>query len=333
LCLLAAGAAVITGACGLVARDYLMRQADQQLRSFAAQLVSHPFVASPLFGLAAGAPSTAGSSGGISIEVRGSRGQLVMRAGPAARTGPVIPQVLSGIAAHAGQLVTVAAGGGGGGWRVIAEPIHYQVRRIPFSYSADGFSVLITSRARPGQAGTLVAGLDLASIGHAIGRFTVTGLAVSAMVLLVTACLGVAVIRAILRPVTQAHRTLAAAAAGELSHQVPDRHGGTDAGRLAWSLNKMLSQAEHALSTLVASEAAARRSSEEMSRIIADTGRQLHGPLSVIHGLAQTCRRRRLSASELDRMINRVASEATRMDALIDKLQPTRHDQRQPPQH
>jgi hypothetical protein len=32
-------------------------------------------------------------------------------------------------------------------------------------------------------------------------------------------------------------------------------------------------------------------------------------------------------------MINRVASEATRMDALIDKLQPTRHDQRQPPQH
>lgn len=334
LCLLAAGAAIITGACGLVARGYLMGQADQQLRAYADRLISRPFVATPISRLAPGTLRAGGSSGSaLSIEVRGSGGQLVLRQGRGTRPGQAIPAVSAGVAARAGQLVTIAAGSGGGSWRVIAEPIHYRARRIPFGYDAEDFSVFITSTARPGLAGTLVVGLDLGSIGQATGRLAVTGLAVSGVVVLVIACLGAVVLRAILRPVTQVEETLAAVAEGELSRRVPERHNPSDAGRLARSVNKMLSQIEHAFSTRAEAEAAARRSGERICQIITDTGHELRRPLSVIHGLAGYYRARgRLGAGELDRMMKRVTDEAARMDALVDDLLLTQHDQPQPPQ-
>jgi signal transduction histidine kinase len=328
LCLLATGAAIITGMCGLVARGYLQRQADRQLRAYAGQLISHPFTASPLYGVAAGAPGVAGFSDGLSIEVRGHAGQVVMRAGFAGRPGPVIPAV----AARAGQPAPVAAGGGGSSWRVITEPIHYRARRIPFSFSTEGFFVVITSTARQGRAGTLVIALDLRSAGHAIGRLAVTALAVSAVLILAVTCLAVAVSRALMRPVTRAEQALAALAVGQLSCRVPERHGG-EADWLAVSLNTMLSQLEGAFRTQAASEAAARGSRAQMGRIIAATGHQLRQPLSIIHGIASSYRRGgQPSAGELDRIMRRVADEAARIDALLDQLPFSQADQ-PPPQH
>jgi two-component system, OmpR family, sensor kinase len=331
LCALAAGATVITGACALLARSFLMGQADQQLRAYAGGLISRPFAASPLYGVGPGAPA-AGMPGGVfGIEIRGPGGQLVMRAGPAAGPGPVIPAVPARVAARTGPLVTVAAGRGVS-WRVIAEPIHYRARRIPFSYSAEGFSVSVTGLARPGLAGTLVVGVDLGPIGRTAGGLAVTGLAVSGVMVLIAGGLGALAIRAILRPLTQAEGTLAAAAAGELSRRVPERHSGTDASGLTGSLNNMLSRTEHAFSTCAGSETFARRSGERMSRIIAGTCQELRRPLSVIHGLAGPGGHRgRLSAGELDHRMKRVASEAARLDALVDDLLLSGRDQ-QPPQ-
>ena len=210
LCLLAAGAAVITGACWLMARGDLQGEADQQLRAYAARLVSHPFRASPLYGVAAGVPGAAGP-GGLGIEVRGPAGQMVMRAGPAGRPGPVIPAVPAAVTARGDHPATVAAGGGGS-WRVITEPIHYRARRIPFSYSAEGFYLVITGTARRGLPGTLVIGLDLRGAGHAVGRLVLTVLAISGATILAVACLAVALSRSLLRPFTQAERTLTAQA-------------------------------------------------------------------------------------------------------------------------
>ena len=332
LCLLAAGAAIITGVCGLVARNYLMGQADQQLRAYADRLTSHPFVASPIYGIAPGAAGAVGPAGRVlGIEVRGSGGQLVMRAADGAGPGPAIPAV-PGAAAQAGRPATVTAGNGGGTWRVIAEPIRYRARRIAFSYSAEGFAVFVTGQGRPGLAGTLVVGLDLGGVGRAVGRLLVTGLAVSGAVVLVVACLGVVVTRAILRPVTRVEETLAAVAGGELSRRVPEPHGATEAGRIAWSLNAMLGRIEQAFSTLAESEAAARRSSARICRITAGTGHQLRRPLTIIHGFADSYRRgRRPRAGELDLMMRRVTGEAARMNAAIDHLLLARHDQPRPP--
>jgi two-component system OmpR family sensor kinase len=329
LCLLAAGAAIITGACGLIARGYFQGQADQQLRAYAARLVSQPFKASPLYGVAGGVPGAAGPGGVLGIEVRGPAGQVVMRADPAGRPGPVIPAVPAAVTTRGDQPATVAAGGGGT-WRVITEPIHYRAQRIPFSFSTEGFYVMITSTARRGLAGTLVIGLDLRNAGHAVGTLAVTVLAISGAVILAVACLAVVLSRALLRPVTQAEQTLTAAAAGQLSCRVPERHGG-DTGRLAVALNTMLSQIEHASRTGAASEEAARRSRGQLCRNVADAGHQLRKPLSVVRGIADTYRRSsQVSTGELDRMMRRVADETARMAALADALPVTPRDQRPP---
>ena len=60
---------------------------------------------------------------------------------------------------------------------------------------------------RAGTAGILVVGIGLASVGQAVGQLVTTGLVVSGVTILVAACLGAALIRAIRRPVTQAART------------------------------------------------------------------------------------------------------------------------------
>ena len=328
LCLLAAGAAVITGAWALLARGYFQGQADQQLRAYAARLASHPFKASPLYGIASGVSGAAGP-GGLGIEVREPAGPVVMRTGAAGRRGPLLPAIPAAVTARGHGPATVAAWGGNS-WRVITEPIHYRAQRIPFSYSAQGFYVVVTSTAQRGLAGTLVIGLDLRSAGHAVGRLVVTVLAISGVTILVVACLAVVLSRALLRPVTQAERTLTAAAGGRLSCRVPERHGG-DAGRLAVSLNAMLSQIEHAFRTRAASEEAARRSCGQLCRDIADASHQLRQPLSIVRGIADAYRRSdQVSAGELDRMMRRVADEAARMAALADALPVTPRDQRPP---
>jgi len=332
LCLVAAGAGIIGAATGLAARGYFTRQADQQLRGYADRLTSRPFMATPGSGLAPGVPGPGGSADGVvGIEVRRPGGQLVMRAGLGAQPGPAVAAAWARIAARAGQLVTVPAVSGGGSWRVIAEPVRYRARRIPFAYSAEDFSLRITSPARPGVAGTLVVGLDLGSIGQTIGKLAVTCLTISGAVFLVVACLGVVVIRTILRPLTHLQETAEAIAAGELSRRVPVRHARGDAGRLVWSVNTMLSQNEHALDASALSEATARRSGARMRGIIADTARELRRPLSVIRGAAHYYQQGgQLRASELDRMMSQVEDEATRIGVLVDNLL-TAHDQPHPP--
>jgi hypothetical protein len=237
LCLLAVGAAVITVACALVARGYLVGQADQQLRAYAEGLTGHPFEVNPLGGLSPG-PLVPGA---FSIEVRGPGGQLVLRAAPGSRPAQVLPAV----SARAGQLVTASAGGES--WRVITEPVRYHARRILFAYSPQDFSLLVTGRGRAGTAGTLVVGIGLASVSQAVGELVRTGLAVNGATILVAACLGAALIhavrrravgrpavgrRAVGRPVTRAaragpsggHRTFAETL-GELRKPVGVVHG------------------------------------------------------------------------------------------------------------
>lgn len=189
--LLAAGAAIIGVASVLVARGYLIRQADQQLRGYAERLASRPFVVTPFSG--AGAVAT---GGGYGVNVLGSAGQLVLRTGLGSRPGPVIPPIPASAAASPGRLVTVPAVRGAS-WQVIAEPIRYRARRIPFGYSAEDFALLVTGRARPGLAGTLVVGLDLHRIDQVTGRLAVTSLVLGGLAVLVVAWLSMALVRRI----------------------------------------------------------------------------------------------------------------------------------------
>ena len=86
VCLLAAGAGIIVVSGVSATRSHLTRQAGQQLRAYAGQLASHPFLLTPFSRSAPGAPGlselAAAGTGEVNVEVRGSGGQLVMGTGP-----------------------------------------------------------------------------------------------------------------------------------------------------------------------------------------------------------------------------------------------------------
>ena len=139
---------------------------------------------------------TAGTDG-YGVDVLGSAGQLVLRTGLDGRSGPVIPPVSARIAARPGQLTTVPTAGGAR-WRVIAEPLRYQARRISFGYSAEDFALLVTGRTRPGLPGTLVVGLDLHGVDQAVGRLGVIDLVLGGLAVLAVGWLGSVLARRLL---------------------------------------------------------------------------------------------------------------------------------------
>ena len=313
LCLLAAGAAAITVAGGRAARGYLMAQADRQLLGYAARLASQPFRATPI--APAPGPGAAGP-GEYSIEVRGSHGQLVLRSGPASHPGLAARAAVPRL----GQLATLA-GASGGSYLAVAEPIRYSARRIPYAYSVADFSLVITSRAGPGLDGTLIVGLDLASVDRLTSRVTTAGLVTSGLAVLAVAILGAAAVRAALRPLARLERTAAAIAAGCPGAPSTAGPAGGDPGRLAAPLAGLLARLAEPGPGAQAAAAAARDLAGQQSRALAGIIQQLRRPIGVLHGLAQHYRHQhRLAAGEQDRILRRVAEETERIDALLGEL-------------
>ena len=88
----------------------------------------------------------------------------------------------------------------------------------------------------------LIVGVDLGDINGTISRLAADRpdrRASSSSLAL--AIVGVAIVRASLRPLTDIERTAQAIAAGDLSRRVPDQDPVTEVGRLGRSLNTMLS--------------------------------------------------------------------------------------------
>jgi two-component system OmpR family sensor kinase len=130
------------------------------------------------------------------------------------------------------------------------------------------------------------------------------------------------VIRILLRPLGRMAETAAAVASGDLSGRMPVARA-RDVGNLGRTLNRVLGQAELALTAASSSEAAAGESTERMRQAVADAGDRLRRPLSILAGLAGVYRERsRLGADDPDRTISQMADEAARMDAVLENLQP-----------
>jgi two-component system, OmpR family, sensor kinase len=306
-CAAAAGTGALGLACSQAARSGLMSQADQQLRAYTDALATHPFTAMPVGPGPGGAASDA-----FVIEVV-SGNQLVMVTGADGRPGPA----LAGVPARAGQLAVVRASTGAGNWLVVAQPVHFSAQHIMFTYGIDGYLLHVTSTSRPGLDGTLVVGLDLGSVRQAIAKITVSVIAIGCVAVLVIAFAGLAVIRAILRPLGRAETVAAGVAAHGLGGPVTGDHPGSLARGLAQSLNGFLSQLEDAR----LSAEAARGSSDRMRSVLAGACRELRRPVGVVRGYAEYGRLRGpLTACELDRMMSRIDGEAARIDAIISDL-------------
>jgi two-component system OmpR family sensor kinase len=252
--------------------------------------------------------------------------------------GPILPSVPTSLAwatANNGKLLTIGARSGPDSWRVIAGPVNYG-----------------------GQTFTLVVAYDLGPINSEIRRLITVELIVGTAIVVVLAIVGIAVVRANLRPLDDIEMTAGEIAKGRLDHRIPERDPRTEIGSLGRSLNMMLSQIEAAFRAQHESEQAAHRSEERMRRFIADASHELRTPLTTIRGFAEYYRQRGgvrkdqdplfrtdggaslpangyspdgLSPEDLDRLMQRLESEASRMGLLVeDLLQLARLDQQRP---
>src|SRR5579859_17793 len=234
---------------------------------------------------------------------------------------PSIPTSQGWLKSHSGQLVTLPATFGGGNWRVITSQETFQTFNGPVT-------------------GTLVAGEDLGNLNQTIGRLVSIDLIVGAIVVLGLAVVGVAVVRASLQPLAEIEQTAGEIAAGDLTRRVTERDPNTEVGSLGRSLNVMLAQIETAFRAQAQSEAMARQSEARMRQFAADASHELRTPLTAIKGFAEYYRQRggltvngegELTSGELDRIMNRVENEATRMGGLVeDLLLLARIDQQRP---
>jgi signal transduction histidine kinase len=194
---------------------------------------------------------------------------------PPGVSGPAISTDASWLSASTPTSVTVPAQSGSELWRVVAYPGQ-------------------TFYTGPGQqqVGTLIVGIDVTSIYNTIGNLIRIDVIVSVIVLIALFIVGIAVVRASLRPLTDIEKTAGAIAAGDLTRRVPDLDPRTEVGRLGQSLNTMLSQVEAAFDARAESELAARRSEERMRQFVADASHELRTPLTAIRGFAEYYRQR-----------------------------------------
>ena len=121
-----------------------------------------------------------------------------------------------------------------------------------------------------------------------------------------------------LRPLVEVEQTAAAIAAGQLDRRVPERDPRTEVGRLSLALNGMLAQIQRAVASSESSAKQARSSEDRMRRFITDASHELRTPLTTIRGFAELYRQG--AATDVEMLMSRIESEASRMGLLVEDL-------------
>ena len=245
---------------------------------------------------------------------------------------------------------------GGNTWRVLAETRDFTVQNPTTGQTTTVTAILVVAE-------------DIGNINALTMRLILFDLIVGGAIVLVLAAVGAGVVQANLRPLNDIELTAGQIAAGHLDHRVPEGDPRTEIGSLGRSLNAMLSQIERAFHAQGKAEQAAHQSEERMRRFIADAAHELRTPLTTIRGFSAHYRQRGgasrvrwrastenaqggtesgafarnnefshtdliqagLSPEDLDRLMGRVESEATRMGMLVeDLLTLARLDQQRP---
>jgi two-component system OmpR family sensor kinase len=117
-----------------------------------------------------------------------------------------------------------------------------------------------------------------------------------------------------MKPLKDVEETAVKIAAGNLSARMPDADSKTEVGRLATSLNAMLSRIEEAF--------AARTDSEnKLRRFVADASHELRTPITAIRGFSELHRQGAITGEkETSELIGRIENESKRMGSLVEDL-------------
>jgi two-component system, OmpR family, sensor kinase len=343
LALVIAAVAAISISSVWVLRSYLTSQDDTQLRAVYNSIVGQAdtLVPGQTYSVRGFNNMLVGvQEPGTPLSPPGSQSGLPYGGSLQVQSVPDVPSSQLWAVVNNGKLMTVPAQSGPDTWRVIVEPVSYQLPTTTGSIEQ--------------VTGTLVVGADLGNINATIGGLAATVLIIGLIVVCILAMAIVVVVRANLRPLVDIEETAGEIAAGHLNRRVPERDPRTEIGSLGRSLNTMLSQIETAFHAREESEAAAHRSEERMRRFIADASHELRTPLTAIRGFAEYYRQRGglvrrwdrdqqaeatdggaaatgLTPDDLDRIMQRVEKEAARMGLLVeDLLLLARLDQQRP---
>ncbi|HVK20248.1 MAG TPA: HAMP domain-containing sensor histidine kinase [Actinokineospora sp.] len=222
------------------------------------------------------------------IQIHGPDGTLV---GPALRTSTGSEPDLPALAEVTSGAPFTTAGTTGPDWRVVV--VH----------ASNGYY--------------LVAATSLQDVESTVAQSRSTILVTGAIALVALIGLGYLLVRRSFRPLEQVERTAEHIAAGDLSLRVPVTAPRSEVGRLATAFNTMVGKIESAFRAQQASETAARESEDRLRRFVADASHELRSPLTSIRGYAELYRQ---GATDVDRSLARIESEATRMSRLVEDL-------------
>ncbi|HEY2518647.1 MAG TPA: HAMP domain-containing sensor histidine kinase, partial [Streptosporangiaceae bacterium] len=337
LALVALALAIISFTSTAVFQGYLQHQADLQLQGLmtTSQNRLANFTSGNNLG-AGGGNNPYLSIPGYVVELLDPHGNRLGNFGTMGQlTGspPDVPTSTAWLNAHDNKPMTVQAQRGNDSWRILIA----QIPNVPVSISQG-----VDSHVTEVETVTLVVGQQIGDIDRPIGYLGWLDLVVSLAIMVGLGVVSVAVVRTNLRPLDDIEETAQDIAAGHLDRRVPDRDPRTEVGRLGQSINTMLAQIETAFHAQRESEENAVESEERMRRFIADASHELRTPLTAIRGFAEYYRQRggaegnggSLPAEDLDRIMQRVEAEASRMGILVeDLLLLARLDQQRPIEH
>jgi two-component system OmpR family sensor kinase len=167
----------------------------------------------------------------------------------------------------------------------------------------------------------LIIAQPLGDIGSTLHHLLLVELAVTGGAVVIALIGGFWLVRIGLRPLRDMERTAETIADGNLTERVPGENSSTEVGRLARTLNVMLSRIESAFSARLATEGRLRASEQRLRRFVADASHELRTPISAISAYAELFGRGASENKEdLERLIGGIRSETTRMEHLVADL-------------
>ena len=184
----------------------------------------------------------------------------------------------------------------------------------PFRIEATGSDFRALAVVLPTTGDTLIVAQSLEAVDKTARRLLGLFFLVGLIVLLLITIASRYVIRIGMRPLENIERTAGQIAAGDLSARLPDTKPNTEVGRLATSLNTMLTRIEESF-------AARTESESRLRRFVADASHELRTPLTAIRGFAELHRQGAVTGDvDTKELIARIERESMRMSALVEDL-------------
>jgi two-component system, OmpR family, sensor kinase len=275
-------------------RSFLIQRVDQQLAA-AQGAVGHCMGSGP--GNLPDGPDNGDIPPGTVGEVLDSTGAVVAhKACNTGATSVALPDLPSRLGTRASDIHVFTTGAIGNG------SLRYRVFSQGLGTELGAFR------------GTFVVAIPLTDVSQTLGRLQLVELFVTLGVLVGLGFLSLWIVRRGLRPLEKIGETAGAIAEGDLSRRIESTDPKTEVGRLGIALNAMLTQIEGAFAERKASE-------DRLRRFVADASHELRTPLTSIRGYAELFRRgAKGNPSDLEKSMQRIEAEASRMGVLVDDL-------------